>query len=82
MLAGSSTDRISVASISRETATPKPICWNMTRSPAAKPPKTAMMMSAAPVMSRAVELTPKATEPGVSPVCVYRSLIRLSRNTW
>ena len=36
----------------------------MTRSPAAKPAKTAMMMSAAPVMSRAVEPTPKATEPG------------------
>ena len=26
-----------VASISSATATPKPICWNMTRSPRAKP---------------------------------------------
>ena len=62
MLAGTSTQRTMVASTSRATATPKPICWNMTRSPAAKPPKTAMMISAAPVMSRAVEPTPNAIE--------------------
>ena len=46
-----------VASISSATATPKPICWNMTRSPIAKPLKTATMISAAPVISRAVEAT-------------------------
>ena len=82
MLAGTSTVRTIVASMRSATATPKPICWNITRSPAAKPPKTAMMISAAPVISRAVEPTPNATEPAVSPVCEYRSLIRLSRNTW
>ena len=69
MLAGRSTDRISVASISSEMATPKPICWNMTRSPRAKPTKTAMMISAAPVISRAVEATPYATASSLSPVC-------------
>jgi hypothetical protein len=50
-----------VASISRAAATPKPICWNMISSPLAKPAKTATMISAAPVMIRAVEATPKTT---------------------
>jgi hypothetical protein len=54
------------ASSSRATATPKPICWNMTRSPRAKPQKTATMMSAAPVMIRAVEATPQRTAAAVS----------------
>src|SRR5262249_12406360 len=66
--AGSSTERMIVASISRATATPKPICWNMTSSPAAKPAKTATMISAAPVMMRAVEATPNVTASVVSPV--------------
>jgi hypothetical protein len=55
-----------VASISSETATPKPICWNMTRSPTAKPPNTAMMISAAPVISLAVEPIPCATAESLS----------------
>ena len=58
MLAGNRIVRMIVASTSREMATPKPICWNSTRSPAAKPAKTAMMIAAAPVISRAVEPTP------------------------
>src|SRR5262249_29734342 len=58
---GSTTDRMMVASISRATATPKPICWNMTRSPWVKPVKTATMISAAPVMIRAVEAAPQRT---------------------
>ncbi len=45
-----STERMIVASISSATATPKPICWNITSSPGAKPAKTATMISAAPVM--------------------------------
>ena len=64
--AGSRTERMIVASISSATATPKPICWNMTRSPMAKPTKTATMISAAPVMIRAVEPTPCATASVVS----------------
>jgi hypothetical protein len=68
MLAGTTTERMIVASSSRATATPKPMCWNMTMSPIAKPVKTATMISAAPVMMRAVELTPKATASVFSPV--------------
>ena len=71
-----------VASISSATATPKPICWNMTRSPIAKPTKTATMISAAPVISRAVEATPHATASRRVAVCVVALLIRLSRKTW
>ena len=56
-----------VASISSATATPKPICWNMIRSPRAKPENTATMISAAPVMIRAVEPTPNMTASVVSP---------------
>ena len=37
---------------------PNPICWNITRSPVAKPAKTATMISAAPVISRAVDVMP------------------------
>ena len=55
-----------VASIRSAIATPKPICWNMIRSPRAKPEKTATMISAAPVMMRAVEPTPKVTASVVS----------------
>jgi len=40
----------------------------MTRSPAAKPAKTATMISAAPVISRAVEATPWVTASVVEPV--------------
>jgi hypothetical protein len=50
-------------------------------SPIANPQKTAMMISAAPVMRRAVEPIPKETAASVSPVCVYRSRMRLSRKT-
>ena len=56
--AGTSTMRTSVASSSTATARPKPICWNITRSPLAKPANTATMISAAPVMMPAVEPTP------------------------
>ena len=68
--AGTSTERITVASIRSATATPKPICWNITSSPVAKPTKTTMMISAAPVISREVVRTPNATASLESPVCV------------
>ena len=58
---GSTIERMIVASISSATATPKPICWNMIRSPIAKPRNTATMINAAPVMIRAVEATPCTT---------------------
>jgi hypothetical protein len=57
-----------VASINSAKATPNPISWNMTSPPAAKPAKTATMISAAPVMIRAVEETLKVTASVVSPV--------------
>ena len=63
-----------VASIRSATAIPKPICWNMTRSPIAKPPKTATMISAAPVMSRAVDETPWTTASVVEPRLVVALL--------
>ena len=68
--AGTSTERIRVASIRSATATPKPICWNITSSPVAKPAKTTTMIRAAPVISRAVVRTPNATASLESPVCV------------
>jgi hypothetical protein len=40
----------------------------MTRSPIANPRKTATMICAAPVISRAVELTPCSTASSVEPV--------------
>jgi len=64
------TNRTIVASIRSATATPKPICWNETSSPAAKPAKTTMMISAAPVISRPVDATPKIMAWDVSPVLV------------
>ena len=69
MLAGTTIIRMRVASISRATPTPKPICWNITRSPAAKPAKTATMISAAPVMMRPVTAMPCTTASTVSPLC-------------
>ena len=60
--------RISVASRSRATATPKPICWNMASWPRAKPLNTTTMMRAPPVMILAVEETPPMTASRVEPV--------------
>jgi hypothetical protein len=58
--AGLTTKRTIVASIRSATATSKPICWDETSSPAAKPAKPTMLVSAAPVISRAVDPTPKS----------------------
>ena len=58
MVAGTSTMRTMVASRNTATAKPNPICWFAIRSPDANPPNTATMMSAAPVMSPAVERSP------------------------
>src|SRR5262245_10901165 len=79
---GRSTDLMTVASMRSATATPKPICWNMIRSPRAKPENTATMISAALVMMRAVDATPNVTASVGSPVWMWRSRSRLSRNTW
>ncbi len=82
IVAGTSTERTTVASTETATASPKPNCCIITSSPSAKPPKTATMIKAAPVINRPVERSPKATDSLLSPVCMNRSRIRLSRNTW
>ena len=58
------------ASDAKKTATarPNPICWSGERRPAANPPNTATMISAAPVMIPAVVRRPYATDPVLSPV--------------
>ena len=65
--AGTITERTSVASISTAAPRPKPICWNITSCPVANPANTATMISAAPVISRAVVRTPNAALSRVSP---------------
>ena len=57
-ITGTSTERTMVASSSTAAARPKPICWKLTRRPAAKPAKTATMMAAAPVIKAAVDRNP------------------------
>ena len=66
--AGMMTKRTIVASTSNATATPNPICWKDTSWPVAKPAKTTMMISAAPVIRRAVEATPWTIPSVVLPV--------------
>ena len=62
------TKRTIVASTSNATATPNPICWKDTSWPVAKPAKTTMMISAAPVIRRAVDATPWTIPSVVLPV--------------
>ena len=54
----------------------------MTRLPRASEAKMTTMISAAPVMIRPVETTPKTTASVVSRCSRYCSRIRLSRKTW
>ena len=68
MLAGTSTQRTTVASISSAIPTPKPTCWISAIWPLANPTKTAMMISAAPVITLAVVATAYATASSFSPV--------------
>ncbi len=58
IVAGTRTDRTMVASSATATAGPKPICCNATSDAAAKPPKTATMMAAAPVIRAPVVRSP------------------------
>ena len=55
--AGTSTERTIVASSMSAMAIPNPICWNITRSPWAKPTKTVTMISAAPGLLRTLGAT-------------------------
>ncbi|HSB86010.1 MAG TPA: hypothetical protein VLD86_06875 [Ilumatobacteraceae bacterium] len=58
MLARTSTDRTMMASRSTAIASPIPTCWKGTQRAHAKPPNTATMISAAPVMMAAVVRSP------------------------
>ena len=62
MLAGSSTDRMIVASMSTATPRPRPNSWPSTFRPRAKVPKTPTMMAAALVICPAVSLIPSDTD--------------------
>ena len=81
IVAGTSTSRTTVASIAMAVARPMPIILMATAGSSAKPRNTATMISAAEVMTRAVEDRPATTEPLLSPVRRYSSRTRLSRNT-
>ena len=70
MVAGTTIERMIVASIKSATAMPKPSAGTSRGHLGPKPAKTAMMMRAAPVIRRAVEPTPKETASSLSPVCV------------
>ena len=81
MVAGTSTSRTIVASRAIAVASPIPIILIATPGSSAKPMNTATMISAAEVMTRAVEDRPATTEALLSPVRRNSSRTRLSRNT-
>ncbi len=66
--AGTSTVRTIVASSRIATARPNPTCCRKTSRPVLNPRKTTTMISAAPVMMRAVDSTPCATDSRFLPV--------------
>ena len=66
--AGTRIIRTIVASSRIATASPNPICCRNTSRPVLNPRKTTTMISAAPVMIRAVDSTPCATDSRLSPV--------------
>jgi hypothetical protein len=81
MKAGTSTMRTTVASSSTATARPKPRSC-ITSTPAkAKAPKTAIMMSAAELITVAVALNPSVVASVFRPVRSNDSLMRDSMNT-
>jgi hypothetical protein len=72
---GRTAEQITVGSSRKATATPKPICWNITSCPGAKPPPPpTTLISAAPVTIRAVDATPCATASRVDPDRSSRSV--------
>ena len=81
MVAGTSTMRTTVASTRIAVARPTPMSLRKTSSPRAKARKTATMMAAAAVMTRAVCGQPVGHRAALSPVRRYSSRMRESRNT-
>jgi hypothetical protein len=81
MVAGTSSRRTIVASMSTATARAKPTSL-MTRSlPATKPANTTMMIAAADVMMRPERWSPSRTASSLGSPASCSSLIRESRNT-
>ncbi len=70
-----------VASTRTATARPVPIIFTATESSIAKPAKTATMITAAELITLAVEDDPATTLPLTSWLRSHSSLIRPSRNT-
>jgi hypothetical protein len=81
IVAGSRTARTMVASSSTATARPTPNILATTSGSSTKAAKTEIMISAALVMTRAVEPTPSTTARLGSRCCRYCSRTRLSRKT-
>jgi hypothetical protein len=81
MVDGTSTIRTIVASTSTAVARPSPIIFVAGSSSSTNPMKTQIMMSAAEVMTRAVDAMPRMTAAPLSPVRTYSSRTRESRNT-
>ena len=81
MVAGTSTMRTTVASMKIAVARPSPKSLMVVASPSTKLPNTVTMMSAAAVITLAVDASPSATASALSPVRSYSSRIRDSRNT-
>ena len=79
IVAGTSSMRTMVASSRMATARPKPNILAMRSSSKTKLPKITTMIAAAPVITRAVEARPSATEPTASPARSNSSLTRESR---
>ena len=80
-MAGTSTIRTRVASISTAMASPRPMSLMARASATTKLPNTHTMMAAAAVMTRAVEDRPSTTALLLSPVRSYSSFTDESRKT-
>ena len=80
--AGTSRQRTTVASIATATASPTPNCLTVGSPLRMKLAKTATMISAAEVITRAVPASPSTTESWLPTPALKRSWIFVSRNTW
>ena len=81
MVAGTSTIRTRVASMSIATARPSPICLMTSSGPRANERNTMIMMAAAAVITLAVAASPSATASPLSSVFTHSSRMRESRKT-
>ena len=82
MSAGTRANRMRNASRATATANPVPISCRRRCPPGTKEPKTAIMMTAAPVMTPLTRVMPSCTARALSWSACHSSWTRLSRNTW